>query len=205
LPESDAIVTEGGGYVALENAGRITTQISMPTSYEIYGSFLMANNPFSNFKVVLRTDGVTVQNQSVYGIEVQLNIQDDPAGGGSTTDNLKIYAQSPGEGVSIGVGSPTANLTLNTWHTFLITDNGYNINLFFDGATTPNLSAQSTYSAGNLVSFFNRQGGAAGSSISANGITELNEIQITETPEPSSLAMIAVGIFSLIGMRKGKR
>ncbi len=53
LPESDASVTEGNGYIALENAGRITTQMSMPTGYAIYGSFLMANNPFSNFKVVL--------------------------------------------------------------------------------------------------------------------------------------------------------
>jgi hypothetical protein len=53
-----------------------------------------------------------------------------------------------------------------------------------------------------LVTFCSREGGATGSSISANGITELDYIQINQIPEPSIFTFIGLGILSLIGIQK---
>jgi hypothetical protein len=113
LPYGDSSVTEGGGALSIENNGRLTTQAASPASYSIYGSFLMANNPYSNFKVVLRTDG-TPDGSEADGIAFELNIQDD---GGSTTDNLKLFTIGDSEGNL--ASDVTANLTLNTWNTLL--------------------------------------------------------------------------------------
>jgi hypothetical protein len=202
LPENDASVTEGSGYVALENAGRITTQQAMQGNYAVSGRFLMANNQFSNFKVVLRSDGTTYNgSRESAGIAFMFNIQDDPAGGGSTTHNLGIFSIGNPAG-DFYTPSATASLTLNTWHTFRITDDGYNLDLYFDGSASPALSAQSSFSAGDLGTFYNREGAAAGSSISANGITKLDYVQISNVPEPSPLAMFGVGLFGFIAFRK---
>jgi hypothetical protein len=181
LPEDDASVTESGGYVSLENAGRLVSQNSLTASYAIEGRFLMANNPYSNFKVMLRTDGVSLPSPSmgVAGIEIQFNILDD---NGNPSNNLKIYTD---EGIELGVVA--ANLTLDTWHTFRITDDGTNIALFFDGSSMPNLTANSTYSAGNKIALFNREGAGNGSSKSANGITEIGYITVTDFQPANTL------------------
>lgn len=136
----------------------------------------MANNPYSNFKVVLRTDG-TLDSSEAKGIAFQFNIKDD---NGTTTDNLSIHSIGNPAG---DFTTPTiaANLTLNTTHTFLITDDGLNVALYFDGSLTPTLSTNSTFSVGNKITFYNREGSAGGSSISANGITEIDYLAITNT------------------------
>ena len=197
MPYSDSSVTEGGGVASIENNGRLTTTSLSPASYSVAGSFYMANNPFSNFKVVLRTDG-SLDSTEAKGIAVQFQIQTD---GGDTSQNLRIMSIGNPSG-DFTTSEVSADLTLNTWNTFLITDDGLNIDLFFDGATTPTVSATSSYSAGDLITFYNREGSAAGSSISANGITQLDYLDITSVPEPSSLAMIGFGFIGLIGMRR---
>jgi hypothetical protein len=201
LPESDASVTEGNGYVALENAGRITTQMSMPPSYEIYGSFLMANNPYDNMKVVLRSNGTTYNNsRESAGIAFQFNVENDT---GETYNNLRIFSIGNPAG-DFTTPAVTASLTLNTWHTFRITDDGLNLNLYYDGSSTPSVSAQSTFSVGNLVTIYNREGAGAGSYISANGITEIDSLEIIQVPEPSIGAIIFLGLLPLIGLQKRK-
>jgi hypothetical protein len=199
LPYGDSSVTEGGGVVSIENNGRLTTQTASPSSYSISGSFLMANNPYSNFKIVLRTDG-TPDASEAKGIAFQFNIQNDPAGGGSTKDNLRIFSIGDSGG-DFTTPEATANLTLNTWNTFLITDDGNNLALYFDGASTPTVSAQSTFSAGNLVTFYNREGNGGGSSISDGGITELDYINITPAPEPSTVSLFGLSILGILFKR----
>ena len=203
LPAGDSSVTEGGGNVSLQNAGRLVTQSGFSTPYSIYGVFLMSANPFSNFKVMLRTDGVSNTNYphtTVLGIEVQSNIEDD---NGTLSNNLKIYSQMGSAGVELGVTS--ANLTLDAWHTFLITDDGSNISLFYDGSSTASLAVQSSDGVGNKIAFLTREGAGVGSSISANGITKIDSLQISPVPEPSSLAILAVGALGLLGIKNRKQ
>jgi hypothetical protein len=189
LPWSDSSVTEGGGVGSIENNGRLTTISPSPADYSVYGSFYLANNPYSNFKVVLRTDGVPDAAEA-NGVAFQFQIEDDA---GNTSENLRIIA---------GNFSTTAvaNLTLNTWNTFLITDDGDNLALYFDGSTNPSLSYSTSYSAGDLITFYNREGAAGGSGISANGITELNNITIQSVPEPSTYALLGLGALALVAV-----
>ena len=160
----------------------------------------MTGNPFSNFKIMLRTDGVSnpfYPYTTVHGIEIQFNVEDD---NGVLSNNIKILNAMPGAGVELGVVS--ANLTLNSLNTFSITDDGNNIAVYFDGSATPNLTVQSTYGVGNQIALLTREGGAAGSGISANGITQLDYLNVQTVPEPSTAAMIGMGIISLIGIRR---
>lgn len=200
LPYSDSSVTEGGGVLSIENNGRLTTQVPMPASYAVSGEFLMANNPYSDFKVVLRTAGVPDSTEAD-GIAVQFQIETD---GGDTSENLRIFSIGNPVG-DFTTPEVSANLTLNTWNTFLITDDGSDIDLYFDGSSVPTVSATSSYDPGDEITFYNREGAAAGSSISANGITELSYIDITAVPEPSGVAMTGLGAFGLLGMRKIRR
>ena len=143
--------------------------------------FLMSQNPFSNFKVTLRTDGISYPSPSqtsVHGIEIQFNILDDD---GTPSNNLKIYAGSD------ELAIVAANLTLDTWHSFLINDDGTNISLFFDGSLTPAFSVQSAYRYGNKIALFTREGAGNGSSISANGITEISYLTIANRQLPNSI------------------
>lgn len=200
LPYADSSVTEGGGFVSLENNGRLTTAIGMPTSYEVSGSFLETANPYDNFKVVLRSDGVPYGTTpsiptEAKGIAIQFQIQTDT---GNTSDNLRIFSiGNPAGDTTTSYAS--ANLTLNTWNTFLITDDGYNVDLYFNGATTPTLTYQSSYSDGNLITMYNREGADGGSTISNDGITELNYFEVV--PEPNSFALCTLAGLSLLAVR----
>ena len=176
LPYGDSSVTEAGGYVSIENNGRLTTQCTMPRAYRISGTFLMANNPYNNFKVVLRTNGVPIASEAK-GIAIQFNVQTDPAGGGLTDQNVRIISIYDPQG-DFTTPYMSASLKLGSWHTFVITDNGIDINLYFDGSYTPKVTAHSTFSVGNKVTFYNREGAGGGSSISANGITSLKNVII---------------------------
>jgi hypothetical protein len=57
---------------------------------------------------------------------------------------------------------------------------------------------------GNLVTIYNREGAGAGSYISANGITEIDSLEIIQVPEPSIGAIIFLGLLPLIGLQKRK-
>lgn len=196
LPYADSSVTEGGGAVSLENNGRLTTAMPTPTSYEVTGSFLESANPNDDFKVVLRSDGVPYGTTpsiptEAKGIAIQFQIETDT---GNTSDNLRIFT----------IGNPlgdtttpyaSANLLLNTWNTFLITDDGYNVDLYFNGATTSTLTFQSSFSAGDLITMYNREGDDGGSAISNDGITELNSFAVI--PEPATPLLFGL---SFLGM-----
>lgn len=204
LPYADSSVTEGGGVVSLENNGRLTTAISMPTSYQVTGSFLETANANDDFKVVLRSDGVPYGTTpsvptEAKGIAIQFQVETDT---GDTSENLRIFTIGDPSGDAT-TPYASANLTLNTWNTFRITDDGYNVDLYFNGASTPNLTFQSSFSQGDLITMYNREGADGGSAISNDGITELNSFEVI--PEPSSVALFSLGGLAFMAFKKGSK
>ncbi len=80
-------------------------------------------------------------------------------------------------------------------------DSGSEVSVYFNGSTDPTLTLATTGSAGSRVSFSNREGAAAGSSISDGGVTRFDYITIS-IPEPSALSLLAIGLGGLAMMRR---
>jgi hypothetical protein len=206
LPYGDSSVTESGGHVSVSNNGRLTTLAEMPTTYEVDGRFLETANPYDNFKIVIRSDGAPFGSTPGFptearGICVMFNVRDDT---GATYHNLLIGTIGNLAG-DTHTPPITASLALDTWHTFRITDDGYNIALFYDDAVVPTATFQSSFSAGNLITFYNREGNDGRSSISNGGIAELDYLTVVAVPEPSCLVMACLAGLLLISVRsKGK-
>lgn len=195
LPFGDSSVTESNGYVSVENNGRLTSVTNLPKNYEIDGRFLETANPHDNFKVVVRSDGMLDETEAK-GIAFQFEIEDDS---GNMTNNLRLFSIGNTNG-DFTTPAVSANLTLNTWHTFRITDDGFNLSLYFDGAVTPSLTAQSYFGVGHSVTFYNREGLDGGSGISANGITEIDSISVITEPELAIYTAIELGFTMQAGV-----
>ena len=146
-PFSDSFVTQSGGYVQVEDGGRITTQSAFTGAFEITGRIQLSNNAKNNSKIVLRTDGAQYFSE-VKGVAVQFSPQLD---NGSFANQLGIFTIGELSQISTSLTTP---LSLDTWYDFRIVDTGTSIALYWNGAITPTLSLTTSYRAGSKVSFY---------------------------------------------------
>ena len=182
-------VSIANGYLDLVNRGVITTVTDIPSPMQIDGRFQFLNNPTSNFYIWLRSSGMGQP-----GIGIKFEMQAEPWNPELRQISIGDYTGSPEtwtENVLI-FNHSNKMILLDTWYNFKVIDTGYDIALYFDGATTPTLALATAGTAGSKVSFFNREGSAAGSSISEGGLTRFDSITIS-VPEPSSLSLLLAG------------
>ena len=122
----------------------------------------------------MRSDGVALPRYShSQGVAVQFQIRGDWANG----NQIAIY-DIDSSGTQTGSARLTTPLSLDQWYDFRIVDDGARVSLFFNGATTETLGLDTSWSAGNLISIYNREGAAGGSSISAGGIARVDAFSI---------------------------
>ena len=86
-PFSDSFVSQTGGYVQVEDGGRITTLPSFTGAIEITGRIQLSNNTKNNSKIVFRTDGAQYFSE-VKGVVIQFSPQLD---NGSFANQLGIF------------------------------------------------------------------------------------------------------------------
>lgn len=67
---------------------------------------------------------------------------------------------------------------MNTWYDVLITDDGYTVAAYLNNETIPAIEMSSTNRYGNYFAVYNREGLGGGSSISANGMAELDYVEL---------------------------
>ena len=169
-PFGDSSVSEASGYVEFQNRGRITSKIGVDAPYEVRGRFQLSNVERSNIKIVLRSDGVDLPGASeTQGVAIRFQVREDA----SIANQIAIFHNDL-SGTQTGSAQLTTPLSLDQWYDFRIVDNGARVSLFFDGATAETLGLDTSWSAGDLISIYNREGAAAGSSISAGGIARVD-------------------------------
>lgn len=195
-PYPDALVQESSGYLKVLNRGRVLTTSAFDAPYQIEGRILLADNPFSPASVVLRTDGSSIGAAEMPGIAVQLGVRRDDA----VVDQLQIYtigaAGSDGAAASL-----TTALNMNQWYDFRIVDNGTSVHLYWDNAETATLSLASSWSTGDRIGFYNREGGGGGSFISDNGSARLDHFTVSSVPEPRTYGIIFSAALGLLCFR----
>lgn len=183
-PFSDSFVTQSGGYVQVEDAGRITTQSAFADAVEITGRIQLSNNARNNSKIVLRTDGAQYFSE-VKGVAIQFSPQLD---NGSFSNQLGIFTIGELAQASTSLTTPVA---LDTWYDFRIVDTGTSVELYWNGAITPSLTLVTSYRAGSKISFYSREGSGNGSAISNNGRGRLDFFTVSAFQLPTITAISA--------------
>jgi hypothetical protein len=184
-PYGDSSIIEGSGYLQVQNRGRLTSVLDFTSPYIISGSIQLSNNQFSNAKIVIRSDDGSIGAAEMGGIAIQFQVRED----GAVQNQLSIFTNgAPIE--STASVSLNTTLNLDTWYSFEIRDLGSSVELYWNGSSTSTLILNSTYSVGSKIGFYNREGSAAGSGISANGMARLDSVTVTAVPEPATYAAI---------------
>lgn len=173
LPYGASQVSETGGNAVLVNRGGLNTVASFSDSVDIQGRFKFAG-ALDHFRVVFRSD-------------LSFN---SPA----LDKNGIIVVFDQDGGVQIGV-SEISSLAVGTfnpngWIDFRITDDGNNVNLYVGGLTSPLLTANSSYRAGDRVGFYNRE-------FSFNTV-EVDYLRVASVPDSTSTLFILT--FSLTSL-----
>ena len=171
LPFPNSSMTESGGNAVFENRGTLLSVASLPISVDITGRFEFTGNIHDQFSVVLRTNGVDTNPYGAFdkGIYFLFAIEGDT---GDTTKQIHIQDVSyPNYATYLATG--TFPMSLNTFYTFRITDDGTNLALYINDLTHPFLIATDSNAYGSQLGLFNREGNG---SISAGSITQLDFI-----------------------------
>ena len=174
-PFSDSRMYLGNSAANFENRGRLLTTFNLPTSYIVEGSFKLLGSSYDQFAIFLRTDGEVAPPGSFYrgvGVLFQVRTGDQGATG---INNVKLFDSVLGEvrtdfPISVGIS-----------YSFKIINTATNVSLYLANAAYPTLTMATTNRFGNLIGIQNREGSAGGSGISANSVTALDYIYVTNT------------------------
>jgi hypothetical protein len=188
LPFAQSQITESGGFLTTTGRGTLATVAGFDSPIIISGTVTL-NNQFEHFNTMLRSDlsiwPPDAQFHELTGICVSFS---------ADGHQISIQQFTPGQQNPIWLGIGSFNFTVGQAYDFTITDDKTNITLSING--TELLSGTSTYASGDQIAFESREFSDTSSS--------LDSVSIQPVPEPSSMALICIGILSLIGLRKQK-
>jgi len=166
-PFSDSSVIQSNR-IQLKNRGRILSTISLPQRIIVKSRIQFKNNERSNLKFVLRTAASEAGNGEFFGFHVQFQPRTDWEGYVSQLSMTDMLTST----------NVTRPINMNTWYDVLITDDGYTVAAYLNNETIPAIEMSSTNRYGNYFAVYNREGLGGGSSISANGMAELDYVEL---------------------------
>jgi hypothetical protein len=184
-------LSESSGNMTFGNGAWLTTVAQYPNA-TISGSFSITGWEYDRFKVVLRSDGTTIDDHwqtRIGGLGIQFTSGANPDYGPSQTLQLWDFQT----GTLLASAAPTINM--NTSYDFLIADSGSAISVFLGNSPTPVLSYLTSLSYGNYVEIGNREQGAG--SGPPPYYVNLDYVSITAVPEPSALSLVGVGMLAV--------
>jgi hypothetical protein len=178
-------IAESSGNVRFVNGSWLTT-IAQFQNASVSGRFQLSGWEYDRFKVLIRSDGTTIDNNwqtRIGGVGIQFTAGTNPDYGPSQTLQLWNFKT----GTLLASASPA--IGMNTYYDFLITDDGNQISVFLSNNPNAILTYSTSASYGNYIEFGNREQ-AAGSGLTPYYL-DLDFVSIV--PEPSALALLAIG------------
>ena len=189
LPFSQSQVTESGGFLTTVGRGILATTAGFSSPYSISGAVTL-NNSLEHFQVILRSDlsydtasGIS-QYDELDGIHVSFS-----ADGGQISIQ-QFDGSNPNPPI---LAEENYNFTVGQLYDFSITDTGSEVSLAIDGQNL--ISSDTIFGTGNQIAFYSREFSGTSSS--------LDYVSIAPVPEPSSFALVAIGIL-LASLSKSK-
>lgn len=186
LPFGSSQVSQANGAVTLISRGGLNTVASFAGSEDIQGRFQFSGNNDS-FRIVFRSDlsfnSPTMEKSGMIVVFDQ--------NGGVQIGESEISS------LAIGTFDPSG------WIDFRIADDGNAVNLYVNDASTPLLTASSSYRTGDRIGFYNRE--ISGTAVDIDSL----QIAVTPVPEPSALlggaVMAVMGLWTVKFLRDEKR
>jgi len=177
VPYTDSQMIATNGLALFQNRGRLLSKSSFANAIEITGKFKLAGSSYDIFAVYFRSDG-TIGNPESFqsGVAAEFKYRGSDQGQVGV-GNVLVHVP----GVSV-IATANFPLQMNSWYDFKISDNGTNIGVFIADLNNPIITTTSAARAGNRIGIQNREGAAAGSSISAGSITHVDSVFIREYP-----------------------
>ena len=187
LPFGQSQISESGGYLTTTGRGILETVAGFSSPYMVSGAVTL-NNSFEHFEITLRSNLQTGYQSTDGSFYYELT-------------GVKAEFSADGNQISIQEFTPTDttilsqasySLSIGQTYDFSVTDTGSEIDFAINGVSL--LSAMTTYSTGNQIAFQSREFNDTSSS--------LDFVSIQAVPEPSSFALVGLGVLSLIGIRR---
>jgi len=165
-PVAGATVAVNNGLV-LTNGGAVLSQSGFSDNIEINLGFEFTGTQYDSFKIFFGTPGAITNSAGVFdqGLFASFRMMTDPSDPTGTNDNVSLaYDDYPTTSGEFGYG--TIPMTTDTLYNVRIIEEGSDLSLYVDNFSTPILTTTIAAPYGDLIGLENRQGGAAGSSIS---------------------------------------
>jgi hypothetical protein len=200
-PVPGASVTVDNGLI-LADGGDAVTQSGFPETIRIAMSFEFTGTQYDSFALVTRTDGTLVPGsvQFASGIVARFRMMSDPTDPTGRTDNVDLYVEdSPNSPVQLGIG--TFAMTQDQTYNIELLENDSTISLFINDLSTPFLTGETTSSYGDLIGLNNREGAAAGSSISEGSQVTVESFSVSTVPDSGqTAAYLGIGVSLLAAL-----
>jgi hypothetical protein len=181
VPFGDSSVTESGGYLTLTNRGRLLTQGSFTNAVDISLKFAFAGSAHDVLQVSTRNNGAVTNGSFTSGIVFQVQMQTDT---GSAANNIII---SGPQGV---LATATFPIQLGQTYALRMVDDSANLSFYVNNLVTPIVTATNTTTIGNQIGIQNREGAAAGSSISAGSQVKLDSITVNAPAAATTTVLV---------------
>ena len=172
-PYSDSSVTQSGGAVALNNAGKLYSANPVNGTVDVTFKFAFTGSAFDSFRIFTRTLGIASNGKAFdKGIACSFRLRSDT---GQTANNIAIENQGLG-GVILTQG--TFPMAASETYTVRVVDDGATVLLYVNNTAIPFLTATVSTVFGRLVGFENREGAGNGSSISAGSQIKISAFTV---------------------------
>ena len=188
LPFSQSTVVQSDGSLTTTGRGTLSTVSGFFAPYTVSGAVTL-NNGFEHFGITLRSDLTATTASGLSEYDVLTGILVEFSADGNQVSIQQIDQGNPNPPILV---EANYDFAVGQLYDFFITDTGNNVSLAIDGYNL--ISANTTFSTGDQIAFQSREFSDTSST--------LNFLSIEPTPEPSSLALLGLGIGGFIAMRK---
>lgn len=198
LPGATVAVYNG---LVLTDDGEVLTQSGFPTQIQIDLVFQFTGTQHDSFKIDTRTNGALFETsgQFAQGVRASFRMMSDT---GSTADNVELDdVQEGSQYVQLGIA--TFPIAQGQTYFVRIIESATSVSIYINDFTNPIITASTTSSYGSQIGFNNREGAAAGSSISEGSQVTIKSVSVS-TPSPqlinvSTRGFVGTGAQILIG------
>ena len=181
-------VSQSGGFLNVTDGGGITSVAQYPVGLTIEGKFKITDN-YDALRIVIRTDGTFAgqYHEAANGVGIKF----------VSSQHIdrwnEVSIQNPNYSAPWGIELRTP-LNLGTLYDFKIVDTGTVVSVYLTDLVNPILSTSTTERGGNTFSVYNR--------FAFGRTSYVDSLSVTATPEPTSAALLTLGVASLIGLRR---
>jgi hypothetical protein len=168
--------------LVLTDGGSVLTATEFPSQIQIDLLFQFTGSQYDSFKIDTRTNGGLFQNSGefVNGLRLSIRMMSDPSDSAGTTNNVELDdVQNGSQYVQLGVA--TVPIYQGQTNFVRIVESISIVNVYINDFTSAAITVADSAAYGNHIGLNNREGAAAGSSVSDGSQVTIKAFSVTAT------------------------